>query len=71
MNYGGCGLDENWNKLSPNDIVGDPLFLDTAKDDYRLKPGSPAINAGDPSISDTNGSRSDMGAYGGAYPIDG
>jgi hypothetical protein len=33
--------------------------------DFELANGSACINAGDPSISDTNGSRSDMGAYGG------
>ncbi len=27
-NYGGCGLDDNWNKISPNDIIADPMFVD-------------------------------------------
>jgi hypothetical protein len=46
----------------PNDIVADPLFVDKDADDYQLQVGSPAENAGDDST--------DMGAYGGSYPID-
>jgi hypothetical protein len=34
-------------------------------DDFTLQNNSPCINAGDPSIDDGNGSRSDIGAYGG------
>ena len=41
----------------------DPLFVSAS--DFQLKKGSPAINAGDPAIKDTDGSRSDMGVYGG------
>jgi hypothetical protein len=55
-------------------IEGDPLFVsyhpaspDTA--DLHLQTGSPAINAGDPSSTwnDTDGSRNDMGIYGGPF----
>ena len=54
-------------------IFTDPLFTnyaDAAHDDWRLwrfwlDPLSPAIDAGDPTIFDVGGSRSDMGAYGG------
>jgi hypothetical protein len=43
-------------------IEADPkLFGDT----FYLMPESPAINSGDPSILDPDGSRSDIGAYGG------
>jgi len=38
----------------------DPLFVDAESGDYRLRPGSPAIDAG--------GSRADMGALGVAAP---
>ena len=41
----------------------DPMFVSTS--DFKLKKGSPAINAGDPSIKDIDGSRSDIGVYGG------
>jgi hypothetical protein len=46
-------------------IATDPGFVDPSGD-YHLAPGSACINAGDPSISDPDGSRADMGAYGGA-----
>jgi parallel beta-helix repeat protein len=46
-------------------ISGDPLFR--ASDDWQLTDGSPCVNAGDPSpeFNDPDGSRNDMGAYGG------
>lgn len=62
----------NWNEPSggqfPNwppatNLTVDPKFVSTT--DYHLQAGSPAINAGDPSILDPDGSRSDIGAYGG------
>lgn len=57
---------ENYRGISPgiNDLSADPLFVNSPSD-LHLQPGSPAINAGDPSIFDPDGSRSDMGAYGG------
>jgi hypothetical protein len=50
-----AGLDGN--------LAGSPMFEDNT--DFTLKAGSPAINTGDPEIEDKDGSRSDMGAYGG------
>lgn len=43
----------------------DPLFVDAV--DFRLKPASPCINAGDPSsqFNDSDGTRNDMGIWGG------
>jgi hypothetical protein len=46
-------------------IDADPLFLGNS--DFHLQPGSPCIDAGnpDPQYNDNDGSRNDMGAYGG------
>ncbi|HLB72430.1 MAG TPA: hypothetical protein VJJ98_00270 [Sedimentisphaerales bacterium] len=60
----------------PGNIADDPLFVDpdgldntlgTMDDNLRLQLTSPCINTGDPdpSLNDTDGTRNDMGAYGG------
>ncbi len=52
-------------------LAVDPLFTNTSddadwtNDDFTLRSGSPAIDAGDPGMNDADGSRSDLGAYGG------
>ncbi len=43
------------------ELSADPKFVSTT--DYHLQGSSPAINAGDPFLTDPDGSRSDMGAY--------
>jgi len=48
-----------------NNYSQNPLLADPINNDFRLLEGSPAIDAGDPSIIDADGSRSDLGAYGG------
>jgi len=54
-----------------NEITADPMLVkDTIPDnelnfDYHLQAYSPAIDAGDPSIFDVDGTRSDIGPYGG------
>ena len=48
--------DINW-------LNSDPKFVSST--DFRLQPGSPCIDAGKPDIYDPDGSRSDMGYYGG------
>jgi hypothetical protein len=52
-------------------ISVDPLFVDTSATDptlwdLHLQSDSPLVNAGDPALLDSDGSRSDIGAYGGA-----
>ena len=44
-------------------ISSDPLFVDT--EGFALRAGSPCVNAGDPAFQDPNGSRADMGRFGG------
>ncbi|MEE9442763.1 MAG: hypothetical protein V3V99_08860 [candidate division Zixibacteria bacterium] len=41
----------------------DPMFVGDG--DFHLQPGSPAIDAGYKEITDTDGSPSDLGIYGG------
>jgi len=56
--------------IGAHDIFADPMFVkDTlaysGMGDFHLQKYSPAIDAGDPSILDKDGSRSDIGMYGG------
>ena len=54
-------------------VASDPLFVnatndgDWTNDDFTLRTASPAVNAGDPGTTDADGSRADIGAYGGGY----
>lgn len=43
----------------------DPLFINPSQGDFRLQEKSPAKDKGDPELLDRDGSRSDIGAYGG------
>ncbi len=54
-------------------IDGNPLFTDLAGGDYRLQTGSSAINTGPTSgtYTDVDGSRNDMGAWGGPFQLGG
>jgi hypothetical protein len=45
-------------------LEGDPLFLAADRGDYRLRPGSPAINSGGPpAMLESDGTRVDIGSY--------
>ncbi len=48
---------------SNGNIAEDPRF--SSSGDYSLSSDSPCVDAGDPAIRDVDGSRSDMGAFGG------
>jgi hypothetical protein len=41
------------------------MFADGAGGDFTLMPGSPCVDAGDPAYVDGDGSRADMGIFGG------
>jgi hypothetical protein len=46
-------------------VYADPMFVDRDNGDLRLQKGSPCIDAGAPWILDKDGTRSDIGAFGG------
>lgn len=48
-------------------LTSDPLFVNAANGDFHLQTNSPAKNSGNPTILNADGSRSDMGAYGGNF----
>jgi hypothetical protein len=56
-----------------DNIEADPEFSDAANGDYTLQAGSPAIDAGpdDDNYDDPDGSRNDIGAYGGPLSMGG
>ncbi len=56
--------------MGEKDIIADPMFVNdtlpwSPEADFHLQAFSPAIDAGDPDILDVDGSRSDIGMYGG------
>ncbi len=66
MFWEGTVFDDMSSPIGANgNVIGDPLFVDALAGDFHLSGGSPAIDAGDPAVLDLDGSRSDMGLYGG------
>ncbi len=63
------GNDSNYHRCTPGlgDISADPFYADTANGDYHLQAGSPCVDSGNPApeYNDPDGTRNDMGAYGG------
>lgn len=64
------GIISNYNGTvdwRDGNIDEDPLFMDVENGDFHLQQGSPCIDAGNPApeYNDPDGSRNDMGAYGG------
>ncbi len=60
--WANAGNDIQADSVEDN-ISVDPMFVGNG--DYHLQYGSPCIDAGDPNILDVDGSRSDLGVYGG------
>jgi len=68
------GNDTDYAVIGPGtgDVNADPRFVDPDQGDYSLQLGSPGRDTGDPSsaYNDRDGTRNDMGAFGGPYLID-
>jgi hypothetical protein len=64
INFGGFTPDSTNISVDPMVVNPDSLL---GKLDFHLQMYSPLIDAGDPSILDKNGSRSDIGLYGGPF----
>ncbi len=63
------GNNTNFQNFSPDttNIFVNPMFVNEDSMDFHLQIFSPLINAGDPNILDKDGSRSDIGLFGGPY----
>lgn len=72
-NVWGNGTDYQNVAAGEGDISVDPQFENEAGSDYRVRVGSPCLDAGNPdnAYNDRNGGRNDQGAYGGplALPV--
>jgi len=55
--------EPSWASPADGVISTDPMFADAFNMVYSLTPGSPAINAADPELTDEDGTRADMGAF--------
>ncbi len=59
--FWGAEQNFNGNNMGDHNLFTDPLLTD----DFRLRAGSPAINAGAPGMTDSDSSPVDLGAFGG------
>jgi parallel beta-helix repeat protein len=69
------GNGENYFELfsaGEHDISEDPVFVDASGGDFHLQFGSACVDAGDPDpqFNDPDGSRNDIGAFGGPFAPD-
>ncbi len=66
-----CGVEDPL--AETGNVEAPPQFVDAGAGDYHLFPGSAAVDAGDDDdeFLDTDGTRADMGAYGGPFTLDG
>ncbi|MBK7266017.1 MAG: hypothetical protein IPI12_06715 [Ignavibacteriales bacterium] len=68
--YNNKMITGNSTSFDPDTTVfytSDPMFENQDSNNYLLQMFSPLIDAGDPNILDVDGSRSDVGLYGGPY----
>ncbi|MBK7228387.1 MAG: hypothetical protein IPH97_05900 [Ignavibacteriales bacterium] len=65
------GNNQNYINYSPDttNISYDPMYVNTDSMDFHLQMFSPLIDAGDPNMLDKDGSRSDIGLYGGPFGV--
>ena len=68
--YNNAEITNNTSLYDPDTTIyytADPMFENPDSNNYLLQMFSPLIDAGDPNILDVDGSRSDVGLYGGPY----
>ncbi len=68
--YNNTEITNNTALFDPDTTIyytSDPMFENPDSNNYLLQMFSPLINTGDPNILDVDGSRSDVGLYGGPY----
>lgn len=63
--WGGSFDGERWEDHLTDGLRADPMLVDPEAGDFTLSPGSPAIDAGPADMLDPDGSRADLGAFGG------
>jgi len=62
-------VDQKYAGFTPDstNLSVNPMMVNEGKSDFHLQMFSPLIDKGDPNILDKNGSRSDIGLFGGPY----